>query len=478
MKPAQLRPFDASFLALDGPTTGGHVCLLAVFDGPVSMSTLRERLMARMHLVPALRRKLTWLPFGIDRPWWVDDPDFDLLRHLCERTLPPSAGDADLAVEVSDIAATRLRRDRPLWEMHLLHGLPGDRTAMVTKIHHCVVDGMGTRGLLSALYGPSEKVEEESPGAWHVDPAPSRVQMLAAAARAGGDAVTSAVRLERRGLSLVTHLAGRAVSAAVGAATVNAATDDHPTAGGDRPASPLHRAPETPFNRAVSPERSAAFATIPVTASSTLRHTLGVTVNDVILAITAQGLRRWLLSAGALPDEPLVALVPVATGREVAGSTSGNHISLALCPLPTNVADPHEQLAVVHESMRLAKADPSLSESLLKDVFTFSGVSIPSALAHVATRLHLADVVRLPFNVMVSNVPSTRFPLSIGGRTMDAIYPFPPLTDGLGLMVTVEGCGTDLGLGLLTCPKLIPDVWRLRDLMTEAHDMLVDDRRS
>lgn len=222
----------------------------------------------------------------------------------------------------------------------------------------------------------------------------------------------------------------------------------------------------------MSARRSAAFTKIPVGASKALRHTLGVTVNDVVLAITAQGLRRWLLSVGALPEQPLVALVPVATGRDE-GGMSGNHIALSLCPLPTDVDDPFDQLRIVHESMLQAKAAPSLSESLLKDVFTFSGVSIPSALAHAATRMHLADRLRLPFNVMVSNVPSTRSALSLDDRLMEAVYPFPPLSDGLGLMVTVEGCGTDLGLGLLSCPELIPDIWRLRDLITAAHDHLV-----
>ena len=465
MKPAQLRPFDASFLALDGPTTNGHVCLLAVFEGPVSLDALRERIAARMHLVPDLRRKLVTMSFGLDRPWWVDDADFDLRRHLSERTLPPGSGDADLAVEVADIAATRLERDRPLWETHLLHGLPGGRTAMVTKIHHCVVDGMGSRGLLAALFGPDEEVTPAAPGPWHVDPGPSPVKVLAAAARTGGEVVASALRLERRGVSMLSSFAGRAVETALALARDGAAPED-----ASGPA--LRPAPETPFNRAVSARRSAAFTKIPVGASKALRHTLGVTVNDVVLAITAQGLRRWLLSVGALPEQPLVALVPVATGRDE-GGMSGNHIALSLCPLPTDVDDPFDQLQIVHESMLQAKAAPSLSESLLKDVFTFSGVSIPSALAHAATRMHLADRLRLPFNVMVSNVPSTRSALSLDDRLMEAVYPFPPLSDGLGLMVTVEGCGTDLGLGLLSCPELIPDIWRLRDLITAAHDHLV-----
>lgn len=474
MKPTRLRPFDASFLALDGPTTVGHVCILCVFDGPVTLAQLRAQIASRIDRVPELRRRLYALPLGLDRPWWVDDTEFDVGRHLGERRLPPRATRADVGVELADIVEAPLPRDRPLWEAHLLHGLPGGVSAMVTKIHHCVVDGMGSRSVLQTLFGPPSEPESgaraRSDATWRADPGPTALQRIAGAALTGGEALASAVRLEQRGAAALGHLAGRTVDGVSSWLRTGAAEADHQS---ESPVSPWTPAPDSPFNRAVSARRSAAFGSVPLTASRALRHRLGVTVNDVVLTMTAHGLRQWSMESGDPPDESLVALVPIAMGREAGGASGGNHIGLTLCPLPTHIDDPIEALLTVHHSMQAAKSDPSVSESFLADLFTVSGATLPATLASLASRTRLLNLVRLPFNVMVSNVPSTRSDLSLGERTITGIHPFPPLSDGLGLTVTVEGCGSDLGLGVLTCPRLIPDVWRLLDHMLEAHEALV-----
>ncbi len=495
MKPTRLRPFDASFLALDGPTTVGHVCILCVFDGPVTLEQVHAQVAARIDRVPELRRRLYALPLGLDRPWWVDDTEFDVGRHLSERRLPPRATRSDVGVELADIIETPLRRDRPLWEAHVLHGLPGGGSAIVTKIHHCVVDGMGSRTVLQALFGPKgetasvagaetgrreaergdagagPQTETPEPPPWQADPGPSLLQRLAGAALTGGEAVASAVRLERRGAAAIGQAAARTVdgvSSWLRTGTATMVPESPPTV------SPWAPAPESPFNRAVSARRSAAYGSVALSASKPLRHRLGVTVNDVVLTMTAQGLRQWSMESGDPPDESLVALVPIASGRSTPAASGGNHIGLTLCPLPTHIDDPVEALLTVHRSMQAAKSDPSVSESLLADLFTVSGATLPATLAAMASRTRLLNLVRLPFNVMVSNVPSTRSALSLGEHTMTGIHPFPPLSDGLGLTVTVEGCGGDLGLGVLTCPRLISDVWRLLDHMLEAHDALVE----
>ncbi|HEX2704830.1 MAG TPA: wax ester/triacylglycerol synthase family O-acyltransferase [Candidatus Lustribacter sp.] len=477
MQPRRLRPFDASFLALDGPTTVGHVCLLSMLDGPVALADLRAQVGARLHLVPPLRRRLAMLPLGLDRPWWVDDDAFDLDAHLSETTLPPGSDEATLADQVGAIAETKLDRARPLWKLDVINGLPSGQAALVTTFHHCLVDGLGSRDLMGILFGAdgtSPRADEDDDVAdWRPGPLPSPWQMAFGTVRTVGDVTASAMRIQKRSISIVARSAGRVVGVAAAMAGLEATGDGHVGRDGIAHRSPWITAPETPFNHALTSDRSCSFGVIPVPASARLRRATGTKVNDVMLAVTAGALRQWLLELGALPAAPLVALVPIGV-ETASGACEGNHLGLTLCPLPTHLPDPRERLDRVHQSMLRAKTEPALTEALLTDLSFVSGPSVTTLFAEVAARVHLADRIRLPFNLMVSNVPSARQSWRVAGRIVTRNYPFPPLSDGLGLTIAVVGYGDVLGLGLLACPVLVPDVWRLRDLLLAAHDELLD----
>jgi diacylglycerol O-acyltransferase len=370
----QLTALDAQFLALESSRIYGHVSGLAVYE-PANELTL-ERLQAlladRLHLLPPFRRRLAEVPFGIDHPYWIEDPDFDLEYHVRELGLAPPGDDHQLADQVARIVSRPLDRARPLWELYLIHGLEGDRSAVLTKIHHAAVDGVSGAEVLSVLLDSApEGREVPPPERRRPERAPSQWEMLGRGVlglprqpwRAARALPTTLANLDD--VPFVNALPGTGALTGV----ARALTRGHDGRVLERPSA---RAPRTRFNGKVSAHRRFAFGRLSLPGVKDVKNALGITVNDVVIGTCASALRAWLLERDELPDECLVAMVPVSVRTSEEAGTFGNRVSAMMVPIPTVEADPRRRLERTHEILRTAKErHRAVPAHLLQDATQF-----------------------------------------------------------------------------------------------------------
>ena len=464
----QLSGIDTGFLTMETPTTYGHVSSVLVLDPEGSEEPFRNRvrdvMQRRLHLLGPLRWRLVDVPFGIDRPYWVNDPAFDLDFHLRDVTLtPPGTGD-QLAALVSRLVARPLDRTRPLWEAYVIDGLEGGLVALLTKMHHAAVDGVAGLELLTALMDiePEPRVVEPPEREWEPERVPGEWEMLS---RGYLGLLRRPERLWRAQRHAWKALVGRGGPAA------------RPLTGGPSGAFlrlPPSPAPHTSFNRAITGQRRVAFGTLSLDEVKAVKNAHGVTVNDVILALCTGALRRWLVGHEELSDDPLLAVVPVSvrTGEE-GDEGFGNRVSMMVVPLPTHEAEPHEQLRQVHESAKDAKERfGAVPADLLQDFSVLATPALMAQAARVVGTLRIADFVNPPANLVVSNVPGPDFPLYCAGSRVVAMYPVSAIGDGMGLNITVVSYLGVLHFGLVACPELVPDVPKLVGYLADALDDL------
>ena len=319
----QLTALDQQFLALEDSRTYGHVGALSIYDpstapgGTLTLPKLQTLISERLALVPPFRWRLVQVPFNLDYGYWVDDPEFDIEFHVRELALAPPGTDAQLAEQVARIYARPLDRSRPLWELYLIHGLPNDRIAVMSKIHHAVIDGMSGAEIMGALFDPTPEGREPPPPlSPSEDRPPGELGMLARGALGVPRYPLRLLRSLPRALPNVDEVpplaaipgfkeAGRAAAAA------------QRLLGRRRVVGHVHlKPPRTSFNGRVSPHRRYAFGQLSLADVKELKNRYGCTVNDVVVAICAGAIRRWLAHHEELPDEPLVAQIPVSVRRE------------------------------------------------------------------------------------------------------------------------------------------------------------------
>jgi WS/DGAT/MGAT family acyltransferase len=453
----QLTGLDAAFLALETANSTGHVggvCILDLKDAPVplTLARLTAVLGDRLPLVPVLRRKLLNVPLGLDQPYWIDDPNFDIEYHIREIALPRPGSDAQLTEQVARLHARPLDRSRPLWEIYLITGLSRRRAAVYTKIHHSAIDGASGAELLTILLDltpDGREIPAAKPFAPVRPPGPTALAMLAAARLAWRPVQT--VRFTNELVRVLPTLAP-ALSNLVGAMLGLNRGD------GEVIATTPGRAPATPFNRPITPHRRLAVRSVDLDTVKAVKNAFGVSVNDVVMAMCAGALRRWLADHSALPEAPLIAMIPVSV-RDPAGKTAmGNKVSAMLAMLPTNVADPAERVTIVHAATQVAKAQQAvIPQGLVDQVSDFA----PPALTARAARVVFATGLlhRLPpFNLCISNVPGPNVPVYLCGARLLAHYPMSVITDGQGLNITLVGYLGRLHFGLVSCRELVPDI--------------------
>jgi diacylglycerol O-acyltransferase len=476
----QLTSLDAQFLALETPRQTGHVSGLAILDpsttasGRLELADLEGLIAERMPLLPPLHRRLAEVPFGLDFPYWIEDPDFDLDFHLRELALPAPGSSDKLAEQVARLVARPLDRARPLWELYLIHGLEDDRVAMLTKIHHALIDGLSGAEIMAILF---DLAPEGRPAP---EPQP-----------AGGEREPDQLRMLVRGLLGVPKYPVRALRSLPSAlpnldetpfGTVPGARTVARAAGRVRrvigPRVPRHvrsehKAPKTSFNRRISPHRRFAFGRLPLDEVKAVKNAHGVTVNDVVVAICADAVRRWLVEHDELPDEPLVAQIPVSVRTSEHEGTYGNRILLMSAPLHTEIADPHERLAGTHESLRAMKErHRALPAELLQDVNHFIPPAVFARAARASFALATSGPGRPAWNLVISNVPGPQVPLYCAGARLEANYPVSVITDGMGLNITVMSYCGKLDFGIVADRDQMPDVDRLIDWLGEALEEL------
>jgi WS/DGAT/MGAT family acyltransferase len=472
----QLTGLDAQFLALETSRQYGHVGGLAVVDpsttptGRLELADVHKMLEERLHMLPPFRWRLRQVPFGLDYPYWLDDPDFDLEYHVRELAIPPPATDEKVAAQVARIFSRPLDRAHPLWELYLIHGLPEGRAAVMTKIHHSAVDGMSGAEIMAVILDLSPEGREVPPADdGHADREPSDFEMLVRGLLGTPRYWQRVLRSMPSTLPNLEH--APIISEVPGAKTVGRTTARLARTIRGRRSRVLERStltpPRTSFNRRVSAHRRFAFGHLSLDEVKEVKNAYGCTVNDVVLAICAGAVRRWLIEHGELPASPLVTQVPVSVRTEEQIGTFGNRIGMMSVPLFTDEPDPAERLRKTHEAMRHAKErHKALPAELLQDATQF----IPPAVFASASRVtfSLASNRRPIWNLVISNVPGPQFPLYLAGARVEANYPISVVTDGLGLNITVMSYCGRLDFGIVADREQMPDVWNLMGWLRES----------
>ncbi|TDC62981.1 wax ester/triacylglycerol synthase family O-acyltransferase [Actinomadura sp. GC306] len=475
----QLTTVDATFLNAEGGNTHAHIAGLGIVDatscpgGGLTVPAVAELVRARAHLAARpLRQRLVQVPFGLDRPYWEDDPDFDPARHIFEIGLPAPGTDRQLADIVGMLHEQPLDRSRPLWELVLIQGLAGGRTAVYVKVHHAAIDGVMAAETLAALLDLSPEPRDLPADESAPVRAPGTAEML------GTGLLKTALHPVRSALAVARsapHFAEiPGVAAIPGAGAVSSVVQGalrRPAV----PRAPRMSAPPTPFNEPIGRRRAVACGELPLDEIKQIRRGLGGSVNDVVMALCATALRKWLDKRGDLPDSPLVAAVPVSLRRSGAAAEPGNQVSVMTTPLATHVPDPADRYTAVRRDMDVAKRRfVGSSGSWVRDM---SGL-LPAPIAGAVTRFALQAAPSLalrPVNLMISNVPGPQFPLYLCGARVLGYYPISVVTDvSGGLNITVFSYDGKVDVGIVACRDLVPDPSEIVDHLVDALDELKD----
>jgi len=457
----QLSGLDATFLHLETSTTFGHVSGLALYSRPSAdfdpYRTVYERFEALSGRVGPLHEKLLDVPLGLDHPYWIVDDDFDLDYHVRQMAVIAPGGTRELAALVGDIASWPLDRTRPLWQLWVVEGLEDGNVGLIAKVHHSAIDGAAGVDVLAQLVDleptqPRAEPDELEP--WRPDRVPSDIEMIV------GSMVSIAkrpVQMARAGLHLTRGLVRLGQRAREGSMS-----------GGAAP----FTAPRLTWNGSITPHRKVAFATISLADVKEVKDAFGVTVNDVVLAMVAGALRRYLEAREELPERPLVAVVPTNERTESTRGVVGNVVSAMFASLPAEQADPVARLAAVAESMSVAKrTHRDIGGTLLGEWAEVATAPI----LHNGIQLYrrFADRVRPIHNLVISNVPGPPVPVYMAGAQVVSLVPMGPIFDGAGLNVTVLSYLDRVDVGFMACRETVPGVWGMATAVPDAMAELV-----
>jgi diacylglycerol O-acyltransferase / wax synthase len=470
----QLTSLDAQFLALESPRQTGHVGGMAILDPSTRVdktldcAAVKQLLRERLPLLPPFRWRLAEVPLGLDYPYWVDDEEFDLDFHVREIALPKPGSDRQLADQVARIMSRPLDRSRPLWELYVIDGLKDGHTAMLTKIHHAVIDGMSGAEIMGLLLDMAPE-GRDVPAVREGDGAAGRPSGMNMLARSLLGVPRYPMRALRSLPRAVPNIDETPFGVLPGAGTVSRLTGR--LTGSSRQRSGL-KAPKTSFNGRVSPHRRFVFGQMELDEVKGVKNIYGVTVNDLVVSICAGAVRRWLLEHDELPEDPLVAQIPVSVRSSDQMGTFGNRIMLMSAPLFTNIEDPVERLEATHEALRdMKERHSALPAELLQDANHFIPPAVFSRAAR-ATFTLATSVGRPTWNLVISNVPGPQLPLYLAGARLLANYPFSVITDGMGLNITVMSYNGHMDFGIVGDRDQMPDLWELMDWLGESLDEL------
>jgi diacylglycerol O-acyltransferase / wax synthase len=446
-----LSGIDAAFLSLETPNTPMNVIATFLLDPAgsgdgIACERVIRRLEERLVRLAPFRRRLAAVPFGLDHPIWIEDPDLCVRDHVHRVTAPAPGSERALADLVARIAALPLDRARPLWELWVAEGLSDERVALIFKLHHALADGVSAAELLLRLFDPSPLASAGGGSDLEAQPEP--------APTSGALLVHALARLPQRSARLARLLRDSAGSVVAG---LTRSTGGGPPDGSRMPMP--FSAPRMPWNAATSPRRSAAFGSARLADLKLVGAAFGASVNHVVLAASTQSLRNYLEAHGGAPDVPLVAAVPVSLRSPDERETCGNRISAFLVHLPVHLADPLEQLLAVRDgSVSARQLHTQLGVGALGEWAEFASAKLLGGGARLYSGLRLAGRHRPLHNLVISNVrgPATR--LYLDGAAVCAVYPLGPVMDGAGMNITVVSYVESVAFGIIACERSVPHV--------------------
>ena len=459
----RLSGLDSMFVYLETPSNHMHVTGVLLLDPTTapegfSFAQVRAMVAGRLHRAAPFRRRLVEVPFGLAHPLWIEDPGFDLDYHVRRACLPSPGGQLELEDLVGQMVGLPLDRQRPLWEMCFVEGLERGFQAIVMKMHHAAIDGVSGAELTAAWLDleadPPREVDDEDD--WQPERVPSEIDLLIGAWTQLASGPVKAARTTRR-----------CTEAALRVAEHNRGSEALP------PPSPFS-APRTSFNLAITPHRRVCFGKAALEDLKAVKNHFRCTVNDVVLALCAGALRRYLLARGELPEEPLVAFVPMSVRVDEERLSGGNRLSAMLSSLATDVDDPVERLRTISAAMSEAKSQEALiGGEVLTDWTEFALPAFIGGAARLISSTRLFDHLQPAFNVTISNIPGPQFPLFLAGARVAEMYPLGPVVEGAGLNMTVMSYCDTVYFGLNGCRATVPDIADLPMMIIESLDELL-----
>jgi diacylglycerol O-acyltransferase / wax synthase len=438
---------DNSFLIMESAHSPMHVAGTAMFEagplrtpeGGVDIDKIRDYVLSRLHLIPRYRQRLAYIPIE-NHPVWVDDRHFNIHYHVRHTALPKPGDERQLKRLAARIMSQHLDRQKPLWEMWIVEGLADHvHFAMITKIHHCMVDGMSSVDLLNVLLKPEPTQAFEPAPRWLPRPAPSRWELVS-------DAVGRYARLPIEIARSIPEI-------------VQEARDPHSdirarlTALGETLGTGIRPVSDTPLNQRVGPHRRFDWLAMDLQEVKGVKNRVGGTLNDVVLATVAGALRRFLQRRGVdVAELDFRVMAPVSTRTEQERGTLGNRVSAWMVPMPLGERDPVRRLDAIRETTEhLKHSHQALGAAVLTQVGEWTPSTLLSLGARLATRA-------LPFNLVVTNVPGPQQTLYMLGARMLDNYGFIPLTDYLCLGVVLFSYAGKLCWGFTAEWDLLPDL--------------------
>ncbi|MEL6303642.1 MAG: wax ester/triacylglycerol synthase family O-acyltransferase [Bacteroidota bacterium] len=460
----QISGYDAAFLYAESPTSPMHIATLVVVEDSLEFKDFKKIVASKLHLMPKFRQRLLNVPMNLDYPYWVDDPNFELDLHLHRMKLPEPSNWETLRRTTSSIFSAPLDLRRPLWSINFIEGIdeiaqvPKGSVAIVSKVHHVMIDGNSGVGLMGILFDKDDKakpIDLSKVKKFDPDPLPDDISLL----------LKSGYGFLKNPFKLPKTIAETAVAFIKTRTSKTLSIQKEFT-------SARYPVPITIFNGNISPKRTWGTAILEFDRVNSLRKSTGGSINDLILAFCAGAIRRYLQEREKLPLQPLVANVPISI-RSENDKSHNNQIANMMIQLATHIDDPLERLEYIQEQTMLGK---SRHKTMGAKTLSKMADAVPFGLANLAAGLYskynIKDLHRPPFNVTITNVPGPRNLLYLNGHKVVAMFGLTPVVDGFGLIIAAFSYNGVISITTTSDAKTMPDAYVFSRYIRESANEL------
>lgn len=455
---------DATFLYAESPTSPMHIATLTIMEGSIEFEDFKAIVASKLHLIPKFRKRLLNVPMDLDYPYWVDDPNFDIDLHINRLKLPNPSNWKTLREMTSSIFSSPLDLRRPLWSIDFIEGLdevsqvPKGSVAIVSKVHHVMIDGSSGVGIMGILFDKNEADKDKTipkPKPFEPEPLPDELTLLL---KSSQDFLKNPLKIPKLiGETAFSFIKGNFKSQ-ISLKKSNKSS---------------FSTPNTIFNNSVSPKRTWGTAILSFDRINTLRKIMNVSVNDMILGICAGGIRRYLEEKEKLPVQPLVANVPISIRVKGEKQEMNNQISNMLVRIATHIKDPVERLEYIQEQTNRGK---TRHKAVGAKALSKMADAVPFGLANLAAGLYskynIKEFHRPPFNVTITNVPGPQTPLYLRGHKILSIFGLTPVLDGFGLIIAAFSYNGLVSLTTTSDAKTMPDADKFSRYIRESANEL------